>query len=174
MKMKKLYFTVAIMLVLVALSAYGCSSTTTIIQQAPNTTSYIQPTVAPTSRYTTPPPTTQAPETWTWQPTPGNTLGGGTYAYFPASGAFVQAGHTLTLTWSSDGSLDGFILTQNQYNNFKNNFAGYVSGSMASGSGTNGNIQATIQNGDTYYAIVRNTFTLGSPIKLYQATMTAR
>jgi len=172
--MKKLYFAVAIIILSVLLLICSCSSTTTIFQQAPNTSSYIQTTVVPTSRYTPPPPSTPVTQTWTWQPTPGNTLGGGTYAYFPATGAFVQAGHTLTLTWSSDGSLDAFILTQNQYNNFKNNFAGYVSGSMASGSGTNGNLQATIQNSDTYYAIIRNTFTLGSPIKLYWGTLTAR
>lgn len=88
----------------------------------------------------------------------------------PSNGAYVQAGSTLSLSWSADGSLECFILTANQFSNFKP--YGIVSEREAYGAGKSGTISANIQNSDTYYAIIRNTFTLGSSVKLYQAVLT--
>ena len=169
--MKKTYLTIAMLLVLVALSVYGCGSTTTIIQQAP-TTVYTPPTTTTTIQTFTQPPSSN---TWTW-PSPGNIMNGGTYAYFPLNGAYIQINgtKTLTMSWSADGGLDCFILTENQFNNFKNDIFGIVSAWLATGSGSSGTITAVVQNTDTYYVVLRNTFSLGSPVKLYQATLTAR
>lgn len=109
---------------------------------------------------------------WAWVPTQDNILTGGSYAYFPLGGASVQAGSILTLSWRADGSLEGFILTENQYDNFKQ--SGMVSARMAYGSGSSKSISVSISNTDRYYAIVRNTFTLGSSVKLYEAVLTEK
>jgi hypothetical protein len=114
----------------------------------------------------------QSQTQWEWQPTPGNIINGGSYAYFPLNGAYLGPGKTLTLTWSADGGMEAFILTENQFNNFKP--ANYASAWMAKGSGPSGTISAGIQNADRYWGIVRNTFSLGSSVKLYSATMTVR
>lgn len=136
-------------------------------------TVYVTPSTAPisvvTPAPTSPPPTTSNSQQWTWVPSPGNIVAGGTAAYFPLNGAYVTAGRTLSLSWSADGSLNCFILTQNQYNNFKSNF-GLVSSSMASGSGASGTIIANIQNTDWYYAVLYNTSVFES-VKLYQAVL---
>lgn len=124
-----------------------------------------------TSSYTPSPTTpTATGRQWTWVPSPGNTVTSGSYAYFPLNGAYVHAGRTLSLSWSADGNLESFVFTENQYSNFKRLL--YASAWIAHGSGTNGTVSAYIQNGDTYYAVVRNTFTLGPSVKLYQAVLT--
>ena len=104
---------------------------------------------------------------------PNQIISPGYYLAFPTGGAYVQANgsKTLTMTWSADGSLDCFILTETQYTNFRNSATGYVSASVVMGSGSNGTIRGVIQNTDTYYVVVRNTPSFGSPIKLYQATL---
>ncbi len=61
----------------------------------------------------------------------------------------------LTLSWSSDSSLDGSIVTENQFNNLREQLlvpAAY----LAKGSGSGERISAHIANSDTYYACVRN------------------
>jgi hypothetical protein len=158
-------------LVIFILFTISCTPKIVVIQQPAQTTNtpvYVQP--APTTTYT---PTQQQTNStqWAWQPSPGNLVNGGSYAYFPLNGAYVSSGKTLTLSWSADGNMDAFILTSNQYNNFKP--FSVASTWMTSGNGPNGTISVYIQNGDTYYAIVRNTF-IGSPVKLYQAVLTAR
>lgn len=138
------------------------------------TSSYTSPpyTLPPTT--TTPPapitPTTTSRQ-WTWVPSSGNIVTGGAYAYVPLNGTYIQAGRTLILSWSADGNVEGFIFTGNQYNNFKQQL-GVASAWIAHGSGVNGAISAYIQDSDTYYAVVRNTFTLGPSVKLYQAVLT--
>jgi len=257
--MKKIYLTIAIILVLVALSVYGCSSTTTITNipytpppastTLPPAPTLISITVTPsyppnltvgytqqftataiysdgstsdiTSQVTwnssnanaatfvtssglvegisagvvnitaafpgfvsapisltvippnTPVPTTNPGTTWS---TSSSVINGGYSDYFPLNGAYIQVNgtKTLTMSWSADGGLDCFILTENQFNNFKNDLFGIVSAWMASGSGSNGTITAVIQNTDTYYVVLRNTFAFGPSVKLYQATLTAQ
>lgn len=100
---------------------------------------------------------------------PDQIILGGYYASF---GGYVEAGNTLSLSWSADSSLDCFILTQNQLNNVKNSLSGIISVWEAYGSGSSGTISAQIQNSDTYYAIVRNTSSLGPSVKLYHAELT--
>jgi hypothetical protein len=135
---------------------------------------------APTTTTHPPSITVSRPPTATTTPTtvataqPNQTIPPGTYLAFPSNGAYIQVNgiKTLIMSWSADGGLDCFILTETQYSNFKNSFIGYVSASVASGSGSSGTITAVVQNTDTYYVVVRNTFALGSPIKLYQAVLT--
>jgi hypothetical protein len=45
-----------------------------------------------------------------------------------------------------------------------------LAGYMAHDTNNQGSISFTVQNGDTYYAIVRNTYTFGL-VKIYQATL---
>jgi uncharacterized repeat protein (TIGR02543 family) len=98
-------------------------------------------------------------------------INGGYWTELPSNGVYVQAGRTLNLSWSADSNLTCFIFTVTQYNNFKP--LGIVSAYMARGSGSQGSITATIQNCDTYYAIIyNNTTAFGPSIKLYQAVLT--
>ena len=98
--------------------------------------------------------------------TPNTIISGNSFIYF---GGYVEAGHTLTSSWSADGSLDCFIATENQLNNYKSSL---MLSYLASGSGSSGTISANIQNSDMYYAIVRNTWSTSMPVKLYQAELT--
>jgi len=109
---------------------------------------------------------------WEWQPSPGNIVNGGAYAYFPGNGAYIESGSTVSLEWSADGNMEAFILTQNQFNNFK---SGSISISYLShGSGSNGNTSASISNSDRYFGVVRNGLLTNPSRKLYHATLTSR
>jgi hypothetical protein len=97
-----------------------------------------------------------------------------TWDVFPSNGVYVQAGKTLTLSWSADGGLVGYIFTTNQYNSWINSlrteatFEGHDSGST-------GSMTVTIQNSDTYCAVLLNNAIsiLGeNSVKVYQATLT--
>ena len=145
--MKKIYLVIPMLLVLIALSVYGCGSTPPI-------------------------PSNPLPSsiTQTWTGVPGN-IDYGNWETMGSGGITIQGGKTLTLTWSADGNLDCFIFTENQYNNFKP--MGLLSGYMQHEAGSKGTITVTLQNSDTYYVIVRNQATFGL-VKLYQATLTAR
>jgi len=81
-------------------------------------------------------------------------ISGGHWVTLPSDGAFVQAGSTLSLSWSADGYLDVYIFTENQYNNFKR--GAFVLYWEAHKRGSSGTISANIENGDTYYGVVRN------------------
>lgn len=165
----KTVFKLLIISVLVSVLTSCKPATTVIIQQPVPTTNapiYASTSSVSTSSAPTSPPTTTR---WNWQPSPGNIVAGGKYAYFPANGAYVQAGRTLSLSWSADSDVECFILTQNQYNNFRP--LGIVSASMAHGQGPSGTVIAYVQNSDVFYAIVRNN-DLTTSVKLYQATLT--
>ena len=172
----KVILRLAPILILAVLAASCGGGTTTVYYQQPPTqtvpTTIYQTTTSYTTTTRTTTTTTAPPTTWSWVPSPGNILNGGSYAYFPLNGAYITSGHTLSLSWQADGSLDCFILTQNQYNNFKP--LSIASAWEGHQSGSSGTITAYIQNSDTYYAILRNTFTFGSSVKLYQAVLTSR
>jgi hypothetical protein len=141
---------------IVALTLIGCSSPTRNV--------YVP--AAPPSINT---PASTPPSMSTLARVNNQVISGGQFIVFPTSGTYVKAGHTLSLSWAADGNLECFILTENQHNNFKR--LGIASAWMAYGQGTGGGINAYIQNDDTYYGIVRNTFTLGSSVKVYQAVL---
>lgn len=60
-------------------------------------------------------------------------------------GAYVQEGHILTLTRSSDSSLDGFILTADRFRNMKEHL-GVTTSYLARGSGSNKSTSARVTN----------------------------
>jgi hypothetical protein len=99
-------------------------------------------------------------------------LNGGTYVALPSGGIYLQAGQTLTLSWSADGSLEGYIFTQNQFNNFKP--YGAASAYEAYSQGVSRTISWHVQNSDTYYGVVTNRLIPASSVKLYQAKLTLR
>jgi len=168
---KRIYLIIGIILIVIALSVYGCGSTTTIIQQVP------------TSVYTPPPTSTSAPIT-TVPPIATSTLWSvqdqifkpSTYDTAPPNGIYVQAGKTLTFSWSADGGLVGYIFTANQYGNWENNILGLPSSYEGYNSGSTGSITVTIQNGDTYCAVLFNNalgiLGSGPNVEVYQATLT--
>jgi len=108
---------------------------------------------------------------------PNQVLNAQTWDELPANGTYVQARKTLTLSWSADSGLVGYIFTENQYNNWKQSletvatYEGYQSGSQ-------GSITVTIQNSDTYYAVLYNhalsILGIGPAVKVYQATLIER
>ncbi len=161
-------------LLVVCLLLLGCSrSPQTVyvpITPTPTPTPISTPYTPPYTPLPTTPTTTS--RTTRSQTVENITLNGGTYLALPSQGAGVrmQSGETMNLSWSADGNVEGFIFTENQYSNFKP--MQYASAWIAHGTGIKGAISAYIQNSDTYYAVVRNTFALGSPIKLYQAVLT--
>jgi len=154
--MKKIYLAIAIMMVLVAVSVYGCG-TTTIYQQAPSNV------------YTPPITSTIA------QSSPNQGINPTDAMVLPStsSGVNVQAGRTLSLSWSADGSLNCYIVTANQYNNFVNSNRISIS-YFQKGVGNQGSISYTIQNSDTYMAVLVNNADplFGGSVEVYQATLT--
>ncbi len=112
--------------------------------------------------------------TWTWPPTPGGVIPGAQWALFPSEGAAVEAGRSLTLTWSASGNMDCYIFTKNQYNDFIQ--SGQPNSYVAHGTNSQGTITTnTFENSDTYYAVLVNATTdFGVELKLYQATLTER
>jgi 4-amino-4-deoxy-L-arabinose transferase-like glycosyltransferase len=159
--MKKVYLIIAMILVVATLSVYGCSTTTT---------RYL--TTSPTTTITTTSTTQQPPTTWAWQPSPGNIINGGQWAYFPLNGAYVSSGRTLSLSWSADDNVECFIFTENQYNNFSQPHVEVTY--QAHGTGSSGTISTNVVNSDSYYAVIRIEQMGGPSFKLYQATLTAR
>ena len=81
---------------------------------------------------------------WQWHPSPGNMVQGGSLAFLPPTGAYVEAGHTLTLSWQAEGKMESFILTENQFRVAMNNH-GYVSNSIAYELGVVGRSQRSFQ-----------------------------
>jgi hypothetical protein len=178
----KIVFMMAVVLGLMLISG-ACTKTVYVMpSSAPILVVTPEPTPPPT-QVITPAPTLPPTEVITPPPTPPPTqaeqtlataynivLSGGYSEYLPANGAYVQAGKTLTLSWSADGNLEGYIFTQTQFNNFKP--LGIPSGYQAYSSGSSQTIYATITNSDTYYGVVTNRVMFASPVKLYQATFT--
>ena len=89
---------------------------------------------------------------------PNLVINASSWKAFPPAGVYVQSGQTLNLSWSASGStqyLNCFIFNATQYNNWQ--LSGeVVATSEAHGSGSQGPISATIQNSDTYYAVLFN------------------
>lgn len=83
----------------------------------------------------------------------------------------MQAGTTLTLTWSSNGNMEAFILTSGQFDKSLNGQA--VSVWAAHGQGQNGSISVYTQSTDSYFAVVRNMYPQAS-VMLFQAQMVER
>jgi hypothetical protein len=171
--MKKIYLAIAIIWVAASLSVYGC--TPPVVVQQPTTTitqTVTQPTVLPTTTKSSSTTQSPAPTTWTWQPSPGNIVNSGKWAYFPLNGAYVLSGRTLSLSWSADENVECFIFTENQYSNFSQPHVEVTY--QAHGTGSNGTISTNVMNSDSYYAVIRIAQALGPSFKLYQATLTAR
>jgi len=93
-------------------------------------------------------------------------ISGGYYIPLPQDGVYINSGKTLKLSWSADGNLDAYILTETQFEYFK--VWGTTSNYEAHSYGKEGTISANIQHDDKYYAVVSNTL-LGQSVKLYQA-----
>ena len=164
--MKKIYLIIAVIFVLVAVSVYGCG-TTTIIQQVPNNV-YTPPPTSTTIYY--PPANTTIAQS---SPNQGINPTDAMVLPSTSSGVNVQAGRTLSLSWSADGSLNCYIVTANQYNNFVNSNRINIS-YFQKGVGNQGSISYTVQNSDTYLAVLVNNADplFGGSVEVYQATLT--
>jgi hypothetical protein len=158
------------------ISLIGCSaprsSPSTSTSPATKTSTTPVQTLPPSS----PSPTSQTPtgpirNTWGWQASVDNELKGGQVVFFPSGGARVEAGRSLTLTWSSNGNVEAFILTSGQFGKSLNGQS--VSTWAAHGQGQSGSINFYTQDTDSYFAVVRNVYPEASII-LFQAEMTER
>jgi len=160
-----------------ALLLAGCSATpsspstpTSATTTPPSTPVKTQPS-SPSPSSTVTIPNSPIINTWGWQGSADNSLNGGQVVYFPAGGALVESGRTLTLTWSSNGNVEAFILTSDEFDHSLTGQA--VSGFAAHGQGQNGSISVYAQNPDSYFAVVRNMYPQAS-VTLFQAQMTER
>ena len=190
--MKKSYLVIAIMLVLVALLVCGCG-TTTIYQQAP-TSVYTSPittqtvtqtsTTVYTSVYTSPITTiittsqptiinTPTPPATTFTAPPNQIFNSGSTETLPSNGVYLQAGQTLTLSWSADGNLTGYIFSSNQFNNWQSN---RITPTFEAGySGSTYSFSYTVQNADTCYAVLYDSASVfGNSVRDYQFTLTVQ
>ena len=153
--MKKIYLTVAIILGMVALSVYGCSL----------------PPTAPNPGYT--PPVTTTPQVTTYTGIPNQIFGSASTETLPPNGVYLQAGHTLTLSWSADGNLTGYVFSSNQYANWQQSHIQVTYD--ASGSGSTYSFSYTVQNADTYYAVLYDGASVfGNSVRDYNFTVTVR
>jgi len=156
--MKKLYLVITIILLIIALVVCGCGSTTTVIQQAPNS-AYV------------PPAATSSVKTYTGQP--NQIFNSASTETVPASGIYLQPGQTITLSWSADGNLTGYVFSSNQYSNWQQSHIQVTYD--ASGSGSTYVFSYTVQNADTYYAVLYDGASVfGNSVNDYSFTVTVR
>jgi len=98
-------------------------------------------------------------------------FGSGDNEAIPPNGVYAQTGQTLTLSWSADGNLTGYIFSANQYNNFQQSH--YSVTSYQSGYGSQVSISYTVQNSGTYYAVLYDgASVLASTVEDYSVTLT--
>ncbi|MEM3705703.1 MAG: hypothetical protein QXX59_07250 [Candidatus Bathyarchaeia archaeon] len=90
-------------------------------------------------------------------------LGGGQFIYWSLN---IESGKSVSVSWSADGCLYIFILTENQFQQFR--LLGTTSWYTAFKYCNSGTLTKTIENTDTYYIAVSNPWVL-TTIKLYSA-----
>ncbi len=163
--------------ILIVTALAGCSSRTTIYVPYTPTTTIIQTIITTTTTRTptttipttTKPTTTRFNRSWAWVPDDDSRiLPDGKYAYIPSG--YIEAGRTVSLTWSADQKMEVYIFTENQFNNFRQNF-NIASAWIAHGSGNDGTIKGYVQNSDKYYAVLKYIYGFGSSVKLYSALL---
>ena len=156
--MRKIYFTVTIILIMVALSVYGCS-TKTVYQQAPNN-GYQQTT-------------TSQPAVTTYTGSPNQIFGSASTETVPPGGVYLQPGQTITLSWSADGNLTGYVFSSNQYANWQQSHIQVTYD--ASGSGSTYSFSYAVQNADAYFAVLYDGASVfGNSVRDYSFTVTVR
>jgi len=126
-----------------------------------NAGNYYQPTYYPTYTYQPPQPT--------YTPTQHILLSNETIlgGYHSHTSYVIPAGKTVTLSWSADGYVSAYILTENQYDYFS--FYGFHSSPAAYDSGSSGTLSYYVANTDTYYLVLSNS-NLFQNVKVYSAT----
>jgi len=93
-------------------------------------------------------------------------ISGGYYFTLPPDGVYISSGKTLKLSWSADGDLRAYILTETQFQDFQDD--GIASNYEAYAYAREGTISAHIRHNDRYYTTIsRPLFSLS--VKLYQA-----
>ena len=156
---------VVIGLLIVAISAIA-SGVVIGLNSGGNNNHYIPP-IYPTSTY---PPPTQ-----TYQPSPtytpithtlmtDHTLFGPSYNY---NSFTIQADKTISISWSADGYVQVYVLTQNQYDYFAT--WGWQFSPTCYGEGSSGTKSCPISNTDTYYLVINNPSVV-TGVKVYSAT----
>lgn len=115
-------------------------------------------------------------ETWDWDPSEGDIVGSEFAAYFPRGGAYTSTGRTLTLSWSAEGNVKVFILSQKQFSDFASGFeAGSTktpSAYEATGTRASGTIKFIVKDTNVYYGLIASAAVGNSPVKLNWAKLT--
>ncbi|MEM3356268.1 MAG: hypothetical protein QW166_00400 [Candidatus Bathyarchaeia archaeon] len=96
-------------------------------------------------------------------------ISGGYYFTLPPDGVYISSGKTFKLSWSADGDLCAYILTETQFRDFQ--YDGIASNYEAYMYAREGTISAYIRHNDRYYATVSRPL-FSSSVKLYQAQAT--
>ncbi|MEM0095707.1 MAG: hypothetical protein QW660_03630 [Candidatus Bathyarchaeia archaeon] len=99
----------------------------------------------------------------------GNLIIYGGYYVAVLEGVYIEAGKTLKLSWSADGNLHAYILTETQFQDFKDD--GIASNYEAYMYAREGTISAYIRHSDKYYAVLSR-LPFASSVKVYQAQAT--
>jgi len=94
-------------------------------------------------------------------------LSGGYFTRLPDNGIYIEPGKTFKVSWSADGNVKVYILTENQYEYFK--FWGVASNYEACDYGKQGTISIKVKYRDKYYGIIYNSVILGQSVKVYEA-----
>jgi len=129
---------------------------------------YYQPT------YTYPTYTYQPQPTYTpYTPTQQHVLLSNYTMFGPSNEVFdytIEAGKTISVSWSADGLIYVWILTETQYDYFINSMWGVTTTNyQAFKTGETGNLVYNVTYTDTYYIVIRNTSYV-SGVKVYSAT----
>jgi len=149
--------TLVLSLIAVSAATIGCSSQGTVYSSGPTTVQ------------------TPMPEETTIQTVSNQTVAPGKSLDMPSDGVAMKAGRTLILTWSADTQLEGHILTASQYNQYLSFRESGKNSHSSSTQLTNGTITLYVTSDDTFYAVLINTASAGSPaVQVHQAMLTER
>ena len=153
--MKKLYSIIPIILVIITISVCGCSSATA--------------TTTPMPTYN--PPTSTTPAATVYTGTPNLTFNSAATETIPPDGVYLQPGQTITVSWSADGDLTGYVFSSNQYANWQQSHL--VVTSDASAYYSTYSYSYPVQDADTYYLVLYDGNSFGSnSINDYNFTIT--
>jgi len=88
----------------------------------------------------------------------------GQYWYYWSE--YIEAGKQLSISWEADGAVSVYILTETQYDYFKD--WGFSERYIAYDQATRGTLSREIRNADTYYIVIKNPSLFGT-FKIYSA-----
>jgi len=163
-KRRKIIIPTLVMIFIVAIAA-TVSGLVIWLTPGPNPTPYPTYTYQPQPTYTYQPTQPSSPSHQVNLVEPNHVLNSGSYSYETAS---IQAGSTVTISWSADANVEIWVITATQYPDWT--FMAWSANYVGYKSGNSGILTCHIANTDTYYLIIsRPGSGLYSPATIYSA-----